>query len=139
MEFTATTKMVDKVRQMAGELMEEVRAGRRWVKRKRLSSFCGVEVSMLIPLPLARYYTRSLYDGLRDWSRAGEWGTAEIRANEVVQQSRERPQDMVADRRGREADTGREGHPGSVCAYGCSRAGVGRNSIGAHRSRNNWR
>lgn len=39
------------------------------MSRKRLGTFCGVVVSMDLPIPLARFYTRSLYDALCDWSR----------------------------------------------------------------------
>lgn len=47
MEFTATEDKVKKIRMMARNMIQEVRAGRRWVNRSKLTSFCGVEVSMM--------------------------------------------------------------------------------------------
>ena len=72
MTFTATEPKVEKVRRMAKELIREAVAGRRWVTRSKLASFCGVAVSMMLPIPLARFYTRSLHDALSDWTRRTE-------------------------------------------------------------------
>lgn len=61
-----------KVRRISQELIKEVGIGRKWVSRKKLSTFCGVAISRQLAIPLDRVYTSSLYDGLGDWKRGKE-------------------------------------------------------------------
>lgn len=88
MEFKAAMLKVEKIRRMARSLLHEVRLEKRWVSRKLLASFSGVALSMMLPIPLARFYTRSLHDALADWSpvkeRAARKGTRTRLSNRGV-------------------------------------------------------
>jgi hypothetical protein len=52
---------VRKMRRLAREFLECARRNRRLVSHAKLRHFCGVAVSLTLSLPLARFYTRSLY------------------------------------------------------------------------------
>jgi hypothetical protein len=53
-----------RVRQMARSLLRQAREGHRWVSRERLRSFRGLCVSLSLPMPYARFDSRSLYDDM---------------------------------------------------------------------------
>lgn len=61
MKFTVVPHKVERVRQLARNIMKDAMIGRRWVKPDKLASFCGTCVSLSLALPWARFYTRSLY------------------------------------------------------------------------------
>lgn len=61
MRFYVTPHKVKKVQSLARKMLKEVRLGRRWVTRKAISHLCGVCVSLMLAMPWARFYTRSLY------------------------------------------------------------------------------
>lgn len=50
-----------KVRDLARSILKEVRVGRRWVWKKEVTSFLCVWVSLTLPMPWARFYTRAIY------------------------------------------------------------------------------
>lgn len=62
--FVTPMKLRD-LQQMATALLQTARKRSRWVRESLLTSFCGSAVSQLVPLPLARFFTRSLYDALK--------------------------------------------------------------------------
>lgn len=57
---------LQKLQEMASLMLKTTRQRSRWVRENVLASFCGSAVSQLVPLPLARFFTRSLYDALKD-------------------------------------------------------------------------
>lgn len=72
MDFTAIQGKVEKISRIAKCLLREVRSGQRRVTRSKLSSFCGVPLSMILPIPLAQFYAHSLHDALADLESLGE-------------------------------------------------------------------
>jgi hypothetical protein len=54
-----------KLRDLAKHLMDEARRNRRLVDTQSLRRFCGSAISTSLAMPLARFYTRSLYDSLK--------------------------------------------------------------------------
>lgn len=55
MHFPTTTAKADKIRILSKKMLCEVRVGKRWVKRSKLRSFCGVAVSMMPTIAVARF------------------------------------------------------------------------------------
>lgn len=77
MQFSILERKQEKVRAHAKKLLREASKGRRWVSRDSLRSFAGVAVSLHLALPLALFYSRSIYDAVSDFSEAGmpsAWG-----------------------------------------------------------------
>lgn len=64
MQFYASPRKVNKIRQLAGALLKQSAAGRRWVSKEKVRSFVGVAVSLLLAMQFARFFCRSLYDDL---------------------------------------------------------------------------
>jgi hypothetical protein len=62
--FLYRTRKIIRVQEMARSLLRQAKEGRRWVSRERLRSFCGLCVSLSLPMPYARFYSRSLYDDM---------------------------------------------------------------------------
>jgi hypothetical protein len=56
-----TDRKVKKMQKLARELLLSAQRNRRLVSLEKLRQFCGVVVSQTLALPLARFYTRSLY------------------------------------------------------------------------------
>ena len=65
---------LDRLRLAARRLQHRAAYHCRWVPFGRLRRFCGLAVSTLLAVPLARYRLRSLYDALR-----GAWGRRDAR------------------------------------------------------------
>jgi hypothetical protein len=61
MRVFVTDGKVRKMRRLAREFLECAGRNRRLVSHAELRHFCGVAVSLTLALPLARFYTRSLY------------------------------------------------------------------------------
>jgi hypothetical protein len=61
MRVYATDRKVARMRALAKELLLSAQRNRRLVSLAKLRHFCGVAVSLSLALPLARFYTRSLY------------------------------------------------------------------------------
>eukprot|EP00168_Porphyra_purpurea_P020476 TRINITY_DN863_c0_g1_i3.p3 TRINITY_DN863_c0_g1~~TRINITY_DN863_c0_g1_i3.p3 ORF type:complete len:303 (-),score=37.99 TRINITY_DN863_c0_g1_i3:2568-3476(-) len=53
-----------KIMAMARRILTESSHHRRWTRHSLLRSFCGVAVSTLLSVPLARFHLRSLYDSI---------------------------------------------------------------------------
>ena len=62
--FVFPTKL-EELQSMASTLLRTARQRSRWVRECLLSSFCGRAISQFIPFPLARFFTRSLYDTVK--------------------------------------------------------------------------
>jgi hypothetical protein len=76
MKFFISPRKIENVRNMAQLLITQARQGRRWVSLERLSTFCGVCVSLTLPMPYSRFYSRSLYDDMAPVkSQAGSAGS----------------------------------------------------------------
>lgn len=61
MKVFVSEKKVEKVRSLAKKIMLLAQKNRRLVSLELLRHFCGVCVSLTLALPLARFYTRSIY------------------------------------------------------------------------------
>lgn len=61
MRFFVAPRKLRKVQALARKLMQQVRHGKRWVRRDTVAHFCGVCVSLSLAMPWARFYTRALY------------------------------------------------------------------------------
>ena len=70
MKFTVTPSKQRRMRRLAGKLLRQASQGRGLVSADLLSSFCGSAVSLTLAVPLARFYSRSLYKCL--WQRSPE-------------------------------------------------------------------
>ena len=70
MKFTVTPAKQRRMRRLAGKLLRQASQGRGLVSADLLSSFCGSAVSLTLAVPLARFYSRSLYKCL--WQRRPE-------------------------------------------------------------------
>jgi len=55
---------LDRLRQAARHVLHHAAHHSRWVSASRLRRFCGLAVSTLLAVPLARYHLRSLYNAL---------------------------------------------------------------------------
>lgn len=64
MKFTVTEKKQRNMRRIAKMLLDQSREVHGFVSAKLLASFCGKSVSLTLAVPLARYYTRSLYTAM---------------------------------------------------------------------------
>jgi hypothetical protein len=81
MRVFVTERKVQRMRKMAKELLLSAQRNRRWVPENKLRHFCGVAVSLTLALPLARFYTRSLYwDMSLSATRADQRETSHPRA-----------------------------------------------------------
>lgn len=65
--FTEKKRM--RMRSMEARLLDQARMGNGYVSVDLLTYFCGRTVSLTLALPLARFYTRSLYAALKNASR----------------------------------------------------------------------
>ena len=63
--YFITAEKLKSLQSTVATLLSTARQRSRWVRENLLSSFCGKGVSQLVPLPLARFFTRSLYDSLK--------------------------------------------------------------------------
>lgn len=82
--FIAPSKLRN-LREMANSLRHTARQRSRWVRENVLMSFCGSAVSQLVPLPLARFFTRSLYDALKkDAPRRGRYPERTVKLSHVA-------------------------------------------------------
>lgn len=61
MRFYVSSEKVDRVRDLAKRILLLAQRNRRLVPPALIRHFCGVCVSLTLALPLARFYTRSLY------------------------------------------------------------------------------
>lgn len=66
MVFGITAKSIDKLAGIASKILSQVRRNRLLVTESLLRNFTGVEISCPLAMPLARFYTRSLYDSLKN-------------------------------------------------------------------------
>lgn len=64
MKLFVTEHKKIKVRRMAQTILKQVLLGRRYVDASLISSFCGTCISLMLAMPWARFYTRSLYSDL---------------------------------------------------------------------------
>jgi hypothetical protein len=64
MRFYIASRKIIKVLDLARGILRQAQQGKRWVSSNRLRSICGVCVPLSLAMPLARFYTRSLYDDL---------------------------------------------------------------------------
>lgn len=85
MRVFVTDAKVAKMRQLSQQLLLSVQRNRRLVSAAKLRHFCGVAVSLTLALPLARFYTRSLY---WDASIAGRRAAARDGATEPAKSER---------------------------------------------------
>jgi len=68
------------IRNISRTLLQEARCGRRWVSMRTLSRFLGKATSLMLAVPLARFYNRALYQSLnRKWKSIG--GKLRVRLN----------------------------------------------------------
>ena len=67
--FGITDKRVQKIQNVARKLLQQARQNRRLVETSLLRHFLGVAISCSLAMPLARFYTRSLYDSLQTQSK----------------------------------------------------------------------
>ena len=67
--FGITDKRVQKIQNVARKLLQQARQNRRLVETSLLRHFLGVAISCSLPMPLARFYTRSLYDSLQSQAK----------------------------------------------------------------------
>ena len=58
MKFYIQPRKITKVQSLAQQLLKEIRAGLRWVSDRALRHFCCVCVSLTMPMPWGRFYTR---------------------------------------------------------------------------------
>lgn len=82
MKVYVTDEKVRRVRKMAAKLLALAVRNRRLVPTALVKSFCGTAVSLMLGLPLARFYTRSLYfdmvlAGKREREASEEWSSGE--------------------------------------------------------------
>ena len=61
MRFYVTPHKVKKIRSLERKLLKNVRLGRRWLNRKFISHLCPVRVWLTLPMPWAKFYTKSHY------------------------------------------------------------------------------
>ena len=78
--FGITDKRVQKIQNVARKRLQQARQNRRLVETSLLRHFLGVAISCSLAMPLARFYTRSLYDSLQQqWKRRGKLKHAALR------------------------------------------------------------
>lgn len=76
MRFTVTEKKQGKMKRIRGNLLHQASQGKGMVSAECLTSVCGSAVSLMLAVPLARFYNRFLYECLlharikRDGKRA---------------------------------------------------------------------
>lgn len=63
--FGITQKRMEKLRGIARQLLSQARRNRHLVSESLLRHFAGVAISCSLAMPLARFYTRSIYDSIR--------------------------------------------------------------------------
>ncbi len=72
MMFCVPEEKQAKIRKLSKSLLREARLGRRWVSVRDLSKFLGKSTSLMLAVPLARFYNRALYKSLNGpWRRIG--------------------------------------------------------------------
>lgn len=64
MTLTVTEKNQSKMKRMAKPFLRQTSQEKSMVSAECLTYFCGSEVSLILAVPLARFYIRSLYDRL---------------------------------------------------------------------------
>lgn len=64
MRFYSAPRKLLRLRKLSAALLRQSRFGRRWVDRRKLRSFAGIGVSLLLAMPFARFHCRSLHDDL---------------------------------------------------------------------------
>jgi hypothetical protein len=64
MRFFIAPRKIVRIQETARSLLRQARECRCRVARERLRSFCGLFVSLSLPMPYARFYSRSLYDDM---------------------------------------------------------------------------
>lgn len=57
------------LQEIATLVLQTSAKSRRWVRESPVPTFTGKAVSQLLPIPLARFFTRGLYDDLRNTRR----------------------------------------------------------------------
>ena len=77
MRIRVADDKVQRVRRLARRLTTLAHRNRRLVPVAVVRSFCGVCVSLSLALPLARFYSRSLYFDLAARDRAWRWSREE--------------------------------------------------------------
>jgi hypothetical protein len=70
MRFYIAPRKMAKVRDLARAILRQAQKGRRWVSSDRLRCFCGVCVSLSLTMPVARFYTTSLFEDLTRKTRS---------------------------------------------------------------------
>lgn len=60
--FTVPASKLASLRHRAALVLQYARSHRRWVSKRSLASFVGLAVSLSLPLPSVRLWTRALYD-----------------------------------------------------------------------------
>ena len=81
--FTVTEKKQSRMKRMAGKLLRQASQGRGIVSASMLASFCGMAVSLTLAVPLARFYSRSLYNCLTYAKREREGDRARVRLSKM--------------------------------------------------------
>lgn len=81
MTFTVTEKKQAKMKRMAGKMLRQARQGKGMVSADCLTSFSGSDVSLTLAVPLASFYTTSVYDCLlyAKRERDGKWDRVRLR------------------------------------------------------------
>ena len=82
MRFTVPAAKQMRLRRMANKLLRQISHGKGFVSASLLTTFCGMAVSLTLAVPLARFYTRSLYTALTHSRR--ERGRSQDRTRERV-------------------------------------------------------
>lgn len=63
--YFITPQKLGQLRSMATRLLQTVPKSRRWVRESLVRTFAGTAISQLVPIPLARFFTRGIYDDLK--------------------------------------------------------------------------
>lgn len=78
--YFVTPEKLENLQNIASHLLQTSAKARRWVRESTLRTFAGKAVSQLVPLPLARFFTRGIYDDLKHTNaRRGQYPEQKIR------------------------------------------------------------
>ena len=81
--FTVTAKKQVRMRRKAGKLLRQASQGCGMVSAAMLSSFCDMAVSLTLAVPLARFYSRSLYNCLTYAKMKRQGNRARVRLSKM--------------------------------------------------------
>lgn len=84
MSVTVTAKKQKRMRTMAGKILRQAGHGAGLVSADLPATFCGSAVSLTLAVPLARYYSRSLYKCLCKGKRERDGRRARVRLSKAA-------------------------------------------------------